>query len=92
MTTIYDVEKWPKFTVLRGKEFATLDQLIKHLRDAVSHYQIEFEPVNERHLERITFTLGWPKGQNDSHRTRINGADFREFVNKFSKRIENSVS
>jgi hypothetical protein len=90
MADLYS-EGWPQFSVLRGTGFETLDELIKHLRDAVSHYQIEFKPVNERHLDRITITLGWPKGRPSSHRTEINGADFRDFVCSFSKRIQNLV-
>jgi hypothetical protein len=80
-------EGWPKFNVIRGRGFETLEDLIEHLRDAVSHYQIEFEPQNERHLDNITIILGWPKGRPDSRRTKINGAAFCAFVRKFSTYI-----
>jgi hypothetical protein len=87
----FDDKGWPKFELLRGEEFETLNELLKHLRDAVSHYQIEFEPENERRLENITITLGWPKGHQHSRRTRINGALFCDFVRRFSKYIEGLV-
>lgn len=91
--TMRELEKqgWPTFNVIRGKEFNTLDELIKHLRNAIAHYQIEFEPGNERRLENITITLGWPKGRQNSRRTTISGAAFCDFVREFSKFIENSV-
>jgi HEPN family protein len=82
---------WPRFKMLRGTDFATLDELIKHLRDAISHYQIEFQPSNERKLENITIIFGWPKGRPDFKRSQINGAALKLFVDKFSNLIENLV-
>jgi hypothetical protein len=84
-------EGWPKFAVIRGQEFKDLHELVKHLRDAVSHYQIEFKPENARHLESITIILGRPRGRNDSRRTSINGEMFCAFVRKFSQYIESLV-
>jgi hypothetical protein len=92
MKELEEKEGWPQFKIIRGDEFETLGELIKHLRDAVSHYKIEFEPENERRLENITITLGWPKGRQDSRRSSISGADFCVFVRKFSRYIEGLMS
>jgi hypothetical protein len=68
---------WPRFDQLQERKMETFGDLVKHLRDSISHYQIEFEPPNERRLERITITFGWKKGTRDTdHRTDSQGHTF----------------
>jgi hypothetical protein len=84
---------WPAFQQLRGDKIETLDDLVSHLRNAISHYQVHFDPPNERTLETIEITFGRLQGTRKNDRvTKISGAALQEFVERFSLRIEDLVS
>jgi hypothetical protein len=92
MKFLYEEHGWPHFEVVRGPPIETLDELIRHLRNAISHYFISFEPPNERTLTHITITFGPTKPRDRRSRlVRFNGAALRDLVERFSARIEELV-
>jgi HEPN pEK499 p136 len=84
---------WPTFVQLHGAKLETLEELVRHLRDAISHYHINFEPPNERQLAKVDITFGRLQSNRKNDRvTKINAIELREFVDRFSALIENVVN
>jgi hypothetical protein len=87
-----DAEGWPTFELIKGVPFLTLEDLIGHLRHAISHYHVDFDPPNERRLAEIDIIFGLATSNRKGDRTtRINGAQLSIFIDRFSMLIKNLV-
>lgn len=89
LTCLYE-QGWPKWNVLRGN-IETLDELVKHLRNALAHYHVRFSS-DERQLVNVNVQFGAAKGTRKGDcLTEINASDLKEFVYLFSKLVEDIV-
>lgn len=85
-----EADGWPRWHFTLG-DTETLQDLIRHLRNAIAHGRIKFSSESRASEEVVLHVEDGPKGKPASWKAHIGARELRDFCLKFMELMEDTI-